>query len=182
MDTVWHYTVGPKLPLIFGSAVLRPFGAGAKNELPVVWFSSLQSWEPTATKAIGMNGGSPSRPSKEVLHALCRLYRFGISPNSPEIMPWPVLWRKAGLNQRSIKQLLAFGAAVGSGCSHWYGALNDVAVSSLIFEAWDGTAWQTADLHERATAEGMAAKHIRQGTFDPHKSSPAFLPYRKDIR
>lgn len=43
---LWHYTVGASLPDILRSGELRPSGGGRVGELPAVWFSLRQGWDP----------------------------------------------------------------------------------------------------------------------------------------
>jgi hypothetical protein len=55
---VWHYTTGEKLNLIISTRALRPTSAEiADGELPALWFSKEQIWEPTAQKAWRELGG-----------------------------------------------------------------------------------------------------------------------------
>ena len=47
----WHYTVTVRAALILAEGVIRPATVGVPDgEIPVVWFSTRQFWEPTANK------------------------------------------------------------------------------------------------------------------------------------
>jgi hypothetical protein len=60
VTTVWHYTVGIKMPLIRESGVLLPTDSGIEpDELPVLWFSTNPYFEPTSAKAVLLASEDP---------------------------------------------------------------------------------------------------------------------------
>ena len=48
-EYVWHYAPWSYLVRMVEFGALRPGNASATNEVPMLWFSANQKWEPTAT-------------------------------------------------------------------------------------------------------------------------------------
>lgn len=76
----WHYTINARAVLIFSEGVIRPATAAVPaGEIPVVWFSTRQHWEPTANKgAIDDNGQRVRLTMKQTLDRGGGGWRFGL--------------------------------------------------------------------------------------------------------
>jgi hypothetical protein len=96
----WHYATRRKLDAIVAYGELLPTDVGAKPpELPVLWFSLNQVWEPTAQKDWREPGGIVQPPSKKAARLRAGgLVRFGY-PAEKCIM-WPMLAKKAKIPPR----------------------------------------------------------------------------------
>lgn len=137
-DTLYHYTIGPKMPLISQSGELRPFGFGRATNLrekAVLWWSSHEQWEPTATKVISLDGGaSYERPSLETLHDIAGCYRFRLDLRNPvgihtagvKLLPWTRLPLVARIAGQDVQQMIATGLRLGAVPSQWWGCLDAV--------------------------------------------------------
>ena len=82
---LWHYAPAAYLERITNSGCLRPSNPWAPNELPLLWFSANQFWEPTATKMICDTNGR-LRPLTYSEMKQIGIVRFGISASDPRLM------------------------------------------------------------------------------------------------
>lgn len=135
---LFHYTVGPKLPLILESRQLLPAGFGmavSVREKPVLWWSSNPHWEPTATKVISVDGGkSYFRPSVDELQKAAGIYRFRLDTRNPEalhalgikLVPWTRMPLVARIDAKETQSMVAAGLKLGATPTHWWGTLEPV--------------------------------------------------------
>lgn len=146
--SLWHYTAGHKLPLILESSALRPNGAKiAPNEKPVVWFSAEAIYEPTAIKLVQMPGQAKlRRPSVAELHEMVGVFRFAIDRKDPRLAHWPTIHRKARISAAGVANMLRAGLEIGAKPMNWYGALEEIPLADLRFEAWTGQQWVAAQI------------------------------------
>jgi hypothetical protein len=138
-DFAWHYTTGWHFVQIVKSNVLLPATAYiARRELPIIWFSLEQFWEPTAQKAmnplqlLGMNG--------TYLHG-GGLIRFGISPS--RLIPWPQLGRLARIPSRIMRSLERVARHQGARPELWCGTIDGpIALPDIeAIDCFDGNNW-----------------------------------------
>ena len=156
--SLWHYTAGHKLSLIRESCALRPNGAKiAPNERPVVWFSADGMYEPTAIKLVHMPGQAKlHRPSVAELHELVGVFRFAIDRTDARLAAWPTIHRKARISTTGVANMLRAGIEIGAKPMNWFGALEEIPLADLRFEAWTGKQWVAAQLD--ASVEQLRAK------------------------
>lgn len=140
-EALYHYTVGPKLPLIAASRRLEPAGFGlalSRREKPVLWFSENSQWEPTANKAMSSDGGRTfRRPSMRELRDTLGLYRFRLDTRNPaalntagiKVFPWTRAGLVAHIDPTDVARMVKSGLELGSTPSHWWGVLEPVPVS-----------------------------------------------------
>jgi|GEM_PF-2133133 len=139
-ETLYHYTVGPKLALIAGSRHLAPKGYGlalSDKEKPVLWFSANPQWEPTATKVLSTNGKEFHRPSVQELLRLAGLYRFRLDIRIPEVLasmgikllPWTRIQTVSRIAPIEIQNMVISGIDLGATPMHWWGTLDSVPLS-----------------------------------------------------
>lgn len=146
--SLWHYTAGHKLPMILEACALRPNGAKiAPNERPVVWFSADAVYEPTAIKLVQMPGqGKLHRPSVAELHEMIGVFRFAIDRRDARLAAWPNIHRKARISTTGVANMLRAGLEIGAKPMNWFGALEEIPLGDLRFEAWTGQQWVAAQI------------------------------------
>ncbi|MBY0241770.1 MAG: hypothetical protein K2X55_20900 [Burkholderiaceae bacterium] len=144
--SLWHYTAGHKLPLIQEACALRPNGAKiAPNERPVVWFSADAVYEPTAIKLVQMPGQAKlRRPSVAELHEMVGVFRFAIDRMDARLAAWPSIHRKARISATGVANMLRAGLEIGAKPMNWFGALEEIPLADVRFEAWTGQQWGAA--------------------------------------
>ena len=180
-DTLYHYTIGPKLPLIAQSGELLPFGFGGSTntrEKAVLWWSSHENWEPTATKVISLDSGRTfERPTLEKLHNIAGCYRFRLDMRNPvaihtagvKLLPWTRLPLVARIAASDVQQMVTTGLRLGALPSQWWGCLEGVPmqleVSGLLrVEAFqdDGSWRQLANMAEALALVEATPKRVKQ--------------------
>jgi hypothetical protein len=156
--SLWHYTAGHKLQLIQESCALHPNGAKvAPNERPVVWFSADSVYEPTAIKLLQMPGQARlRRPTVAELHELVGVFRFAIDRADTRLVAWPALHRKARISAVGVANMIRAGVEIGATPMNWFGALEEIPLADLRFEAWTGQQWVAAQID--ASIEQIRAK------------------------
>lgn len=130
MTTIaWHYTIGLHATGILRDGVIRGATEGVPlHERPVVWFSTRQSWEPTATKGmIDRLSGRRRDATMEEMFAHGGLWRFGVPAS--ELLPWRKLREAAGITSETANGLLRAAKRAGADPFFWYGSLEPVAVT-----------------------------------------------------
>jgi len=117
-NIAWHYTIRRKFRAIVASGELLPTYLGAKPpELPVLWFSLNQEWEPTALKdRCDLDGVAPTLGKKRARQPAGKLIRFGY-PAEKCIM-WPLLGRRAKIPPRIRIALERWGREEGANPVH----------------------------------------------------------------
>ncbi len=95
-----------------GRRIIRGAAAGVPaGERPLVWFSSRQLWEPTATKGIVVNGVRRDATMQEMM-AERGLWRFGISVS--ELLPWKALREQGNIGADTARDLIRAARRVGA--------------------------------------------------------------------
>jgi hypothetical protein len=170
-EALYHYTVGPKLPLIESSGKLLPTNIGSddpRRERPVLWWSANSSWEPTATKLVTLDGGKTAvRPSLEQLQALFGCYRFRLDTRNPsalhevglKLLPWSRMGMAARISPASVAHMVETGLEMGAVPTDWWGCLDPVPTSLevsgvLKLHRLDASGWT-------AIEGGLAAEVLR---------------------
>lgn len=132
LPELFHYTVGPKLPLILHSGALLPTGFGlalSKKERPVLWWSAHPHWEPTATKILSLNGGQAfRRPGLEELAMAVGAFRFRMTRDTrtAKFHAWPQIAQRAHIDAREVSGMVKHGLDLGARPRDWYGVLEPV--------------------------------------------------------
>ena len=136
MINVWHYTSKAHLPAILKCGELRPSNTLAKDEKPLLWFSSNQGWEHTATKYLGNERGEISRLTFEEQARLFGCIRFGLCADDPRLMAWPDACAWAGMTDKTRATLEDAGRKVGATPGEWLASYMPVRLIVLTFEEW----------------------------------------------
>lgn len=160
-EAVFHYTVGPKLPLIAGSRQLLPTGYGlalSSREKPVLWWSENPQWEPTATKAMSRDGETFFRPSVQEMQTTVGMYRFRLDCRNPDglnkvgikLVPWARMQLIAHIDPQEAVVMVSSGVKLGATPAHWWGCLDPVPVSleksgMLRLEHRPGNRWEPVE-------------------------------------
>lgn len=149
----WHYTIGHYLPTIAETGVLMPATAGLQSrELPAVWFSLAQHWEPTATKMLQTKTGELRRMTFDELKSVGGLVRFGIEPR--KLLCGAALRRRAHINNETWSQLCAVAAAQGANPANWFGHIGPMSVENFVIQLMDadGSRWYDVPVMQEETA------------------------------
>jgi hypothetical protein len=136
----WHYTIGLRAQQIRESGFLMPATANVpEGEIPVVWFSTRQYWEPTANKAMMKDGQRVSLTFAETIEKGGGGYRFGLP--AARLVPWTRLKDEARISREMAAGLIRAGKRAGADPEFWYGALEPVPVSNCAIERLEGNFW-----------------------------------------
>lgn len=139
-ETLYHYTIGPKLRLIGDARRLEPRGYGmaaSAREKPVLWWSENPLWEPSANKVMSLDGKSFFRPTLKELQENVGVYRFALDCRKPDglhavgikLIPWARIPLIAKIDPGDVARMLRGGMNVGATPTHWWGTLEPVPLS-----------------------------------------------------
>lgn len=132
---VWHYTLLPKVKIIQADPILKPFGK--PGQVPAVWFSEEQKWEPTAAcnwKATLADGTTKYLGMIELFQAHGGLYRFGVGPETAPVI-WYDYWAMIADDVANVMMDGAF--ELGANPDNWRASLAPVKSDQWIrVEMW----------------------------------------------
>jgi hypothetical protein len=143
-ESLFHYTVGVKLPGIATSRRLEPRGYGlaiSKRERPVLWFSENPEWDPTATKVVSRdNGRTFVRPALSEMQVMVGIYRFRLDTRNPEalnaagvkLVPWSRIQMVAHIDPKEAAVMVRSGLQLGATPTHWWGVMEPVPISLCV--------------------------------------------------
>ena len=147
--TLFHYTTGHKLDLIFRSGAILPTTAKVPpHEKPVAWFSTSPMWEPTATK-FPAPGKLGQLMTAQAQGGLARIQ----VPSSAAPHRFQDLTRLAGTSSDDWLGLLLAGLELGSDPNTWRFTLAPVPVAlfrEVEFFDFATDRWHAVDLAELA--------------------------------
>jgi hypothetical protein len=148
--TLFHYTTGLKLRSIINSGVIKPSTAHIEpQETPVVWFSSRQSWEPTATK-VPVPGKLGQLITANAQGGLARIsVPASVSPYS-----FREIHRVAGTSLQTCAGLIMAGLDMGADPHDWHFTPKPVPASffrQIEFYDFQRESWLAVDLAELAS-------------------------------
>ena len=132
----WHYTIGKHAASIIEGGVIR--GATEHvptGEMPVVWFSLRQHWEPTANKMIRSADGTVRFGTMADTIRIGGGWRFGLPVS--ELLPYRDLKRAANISGETARGLERVARRQGADPALWYGSLTPVEVSRCIVQILD---------------------------------------------
>ena len=152
MSIVWHYTTGECFRSIVNDGYIDVSRALVPiHERPIVWFSSNETWEHTATKAIRING-LIHRCTFEEMTRFSGVVRIGVTRLVAK-HGWPSLGREAHMTQETMKGLERAAKAVGATPGKWSGTFSPVPRSRWsAVDVWHEGHWVTISLDAEATA------------------------------
>jgi hypothetical protein len=163
---VWHYTIGDRLQQIVESGEIRQATAGVNmkldeaalweiiltgvakpisqvvgGEMPAVWFTTRETFEPTAMKGMMMGGFRRTMSLDEMEQHGNGLARIGVRA---ELVPadWQHHVRHSGITSKMARALAGSASAVGSDPRQW--RVHYAPVSSSVWSAvqvWRAGQW-----------------------------------------
>lgn len=139
--TAWHYTTGDRAALILSDGVIKAATAFVPDgEKPVVWFSTRQRWEPTATKGIiGPDGIRRDATLDEMIEHGGGLYRFGLPAS--ELIPWNQIPAATGMSRDMARALVKAACRKGADPSFWFASMEPVIVLDLAVQWYINSEW-----------------------------------------
>ncbi len=150
MRIAWHYTTGHRAIDIVKDGFINPATCNvAPHEIPVVWFSLHQVWEPTARKGlIDKTTGKKVIATVRQMDTYCGgLYRFGVEIN--RLVRWCDLSRLAGIRTATAEKLARAGRKLGATPSDWFGTVEKIALDGDVrIERRTDGAWKTCNPEE----------------------------------
>ena len=137
----WHYTINKRAVLILKDGFIRPATAYVPaDEIPIVWFSTNQNWEPTANKAlINDSGHATSLTMQETIQVGGGGWRFGMP--TEKLIYYRKAIQAANISAGTARGLEQAARDVGSNPTWWWGAIEPVNVSDCIVERLEGDTW-----------------------------------------
>jgi hypothetical protein len=142
--TLWHYAPWAYLPKMVSGGVLQPSNAGAPTELPLLWFSRNQRWEPTATKLVGDSHGNLLKISFLQQAQMFGCIRFGIAAGDDRLVGWEEACSTRGVSNRHKVSLEAAGRALVATPQDWFASRTAIPLPQLDLQVWVGR-WLPAE-------------------------------------
>ena len=143
--SMWHYTIGAKLPPIGESGALLPIPTpGApRTERPVVWVSQQPEWEPTAAKGwwdpVTQTRRTLTKPETQELGA--GLFRFKLREDQP-IHTIHGFKAQGRITPKNFAAIWKEGLRQGAKPEMWFVSFEPIPLSDIErIEAWDGSQW-----------------------------------------
>jgi len=133
---VWHYAPWAHLPAIVESGKLKCGNAGAAGELPMLWFSANQQWEPTATKMLTNKAGAMFSLTFKQQAEFFGCIRFGLAVADPRLLKWKDACTAAGTPREVRRKLEKMGKKIGGDPAHWFASAAIIPLSELHFQVW----------------------------------------------
>ncbi len=133
---LWHYAPWSRLAEIEKSGFLKCSNASAPNELPMLWFSAKQVWEPTATKNWRMTSGQLMPLTFEAQNAKLGCIRFGIAETDPRLQKWKQACATLGILRGARCKLEGVGKKMSANPEDWYATAVNVPLNELRFQVW----------------------------------------------
>ena len=137
---VFHYAPLTRLDVIVNSGYLRPSNAGASSERPLLWFSSNQKWEPTATKMLITPLGLKAL-SFEQQASRFGCIRFGLDKDDLRLMSWKQACDVGEIKRDARRAMELYGRKRGAKSEHWHAVCANVSLSDMTFEIWKDHSW-----------------------------------------
>jgi hypothetical protein len=130
----WHYTLGVNLLRILEQGCILPQDTPETPvvECPVAWFSLNTRFEPSAAKAIVVNG--VAQPATlDVMRQLGNgVYRLGTSPRA--LLGGEALRKAARISKPRWAELVKAAQACGADVTEWLGAVDPVPAGDCVIE------------------------------------------------
>ena len=130
----WHYTLGVHLLRILEQGCILPQDTPETPavECPVAWFSLNTRFEPSAAKAIVVNGVAQP-PTLDVMRQLGNgVYRLGTSPRA--LLGGEALRKAARISKPRWAELVKAAQACGADVTEWLGSVDPVPAGDCVIE------------------------------------------------
>lgn len=132
----YHYTNVGAMAGIMESGFIAPstFGVPA-NERPIVWFSTHETWEPTARTPVRKDERAKwtlhTRPSLRKMAESTKVPFFRLAVDAENLTPWREL--RANFSYTRAKKLEDRARHMGAKPSDWMGTFTPVAMREIPF-------------------------------------------------
>lgn len=140
---IWHYTVEHKAAAILIIGKLLPL-TSYQDEVPSLWFSSNQTYEPTCMKAIQIGGRTVRSWNAGDLREyseLFRLWRFGVRREDITLLAWKAASKKVGYSARVRRGMELGGKAIGGHPKQWFATFDAVPVAQTKIQVMENMRW-----------------------------------------
>lgn len=118
----FHYTTRQALEGIIVDGAVRPTPIDpARGERPVVWFSTMPLWEPSAAK--GIECPFTRRARRATLAEMEAVGLARVVADAADLTPWPALAVAAGIASAKVAALERSARSVGALPERWAGFL-----------------------------------------------------------
>ncbi|WP_433924810.1 hypothetical protein ACN06F_05460 [Vreelandella sp. 21] len=141
MSHVVHYSALTRLPQMLNSGHLLPHMDGC-FETPLVWFSSVSFWEPTATKPFRTNNALVSLKFWEY-RDLFGCIRFALPADDSRLMTWREVCQQAGLSRVDRRKLEAAARKRGGDPKQWFAVPAAIPLADMSLEILSINEWRT---------------------------------------
>jgi hypothetical protein len=147
MNMVWHYAPWAYLPAMVEFGALRGSNAGAPGEVPMLWFSANQQWEPTATKCAANNPNGTDLFVMTFKQQAERFgcIRFGLAADDSRLLNWKAACAAAGTLRDKRRGLVRVGIKKGANPAHWFATAATIPLAELDFQVFLDGRWQDAE-------------------------------------
>lgn len=116
---VWHYTSGDCLECILADGEIRVAEGNIEaRERPAVWFTTRQTFEPTAVKCISKNGRLGVATPEEMDLLAGGHARIGVAARLVRL-GWTYHVNRSGISRRTARALATYGEEIGSEPNEW---------------------------------------------------------------
>jgi hypothetical protein len=152
----YHYTTGQKLPLILADELIRPTELYLqRGERAVAWFTTRETYEPTAIPAFIVGQEKKFLPPPELAQIGDGLYRFGVRDDHPQLHPWLKICRLAHTPKKIRESLESIAREKGGNPYSYWGSLTAISIYECTLEdSSDGIAWRCALSKSQAAGAG----------------------------
>lgn len=156
---VYHYAPWAYLPAIVQHGALRPSNARADGEVPLLWFSLNQHWEPTATKVWENKAGTILQMTFRQQVSQVGCIRFGLDDQDPRLLDWKQACKAAGTGRNERRAMENAGKKLGAKPEDWFATLMSVQLADLRFQVFLNEQWLDAEPAEMAE---VWTQHMRK--------------------
>lgn len=136
----WHYTTGDCARGILSDGVIRPATAFVPaGEIPIVWFSTHPTWEPTARKAVTSGNNIIVLSAEDTMRRCNGGWRFGLPTD--QLIYFRKLTALCRMTRQEAKRLEAEGKRQGANPADWWGTTEPVSAARCIVQEFAGGSW-----------------------------------------
>ena len=149
MQWVWHYTPLAHAESILQSGRLLPSNARAEREIPLLWFSCEQRWEPTAGKLVVAPSGRLKMASWEEQLRVYGVFRLGLSEADSRLLHWSQACKAARTPRKERLGMEQQGRLLGANPARWRACLQSLQISELSVQCLDAAEqWTPCSLED----------------------------------
>lgn len=144
-SVAWHYTTSQKIALIQKDGALRPAHIGVvAPERPVIWFSTNSVFEPTAAKALVVDGVRRMLTLREMYDLAGGIVRLGCCIN--RLKGGADLCKSAKMQPAMWDVLVSVSRQVGASPGKWWGYVGALMLDDVTVEMMnDDLTWSSLD-------------------------------------